>query len=100
MQDTPSFARRYNDLRQRVVDAYYNNEGSIRGLVKRFMVSAGFVRDLLGRFKVTGHIDPKPHGGGVDPTWTEANQQLLRDIVKDSSSATLGRYPVVVATAV
>ncbi len=81
-----------NDLRQRVVDAYHNKEGSIRGLAKRFMVSAGFVRNLLGRFKATGHIDPKPHSGGVEPTWTEANQQLLREIVKDSSSATLTQF--------
>jgi len=77
-----------NDLRQRVVNAYQNKEGSMRGLARRFMVSLGFVRNLLGRFKATGHIEPKPHGGGIEPTWTEANQDVLRDIVKHSPSAT------------
>lgn len=81
-----------NDLRQRVVNAYQNKEGSMRGLARRFMVSLGFVRNLLGRFKATGHIEPKPHGGGIEPTWTEANQHVLRDIVKHSPSATLEQY--------
>ncbi len=76
-----------NDLRQRVVEAYHNKEGSMRGLAKRFMVSLGFVRNLLGRFNATGHIER-----GVEPTWTEANQHVLRDIVRRSPSATLKQY--------
>jgi len=41
-----------------VVNAYQNKEGSMRGLARRFMVSLGFMRNLIGRFKATGHIEP------------------------------------------
>jgi transposase len=51
------------DLREKIVTAYENQEGSMQKLAKRFQVSKNFVADLLKRFKETGQIAPKPHGG-------------------------------------
>ena len=53
------------DLRRRVINAYYNREGSQRQLAKRFQVSLTFVRNLLRHYRQTGTIEPKKHGGGI-----------------------------------
>jgi transposase len=56
------------DLREKIVTAYGNQEGSMQKLAKRFKVSKIFVADLLKRFKDTGQIAQKPHGGGHPPS--------------------------------
>ena len=53
-----------NDLRLRVVQAYENQEGSMRQLAARFRLSLSCGRDLLTRYRTTGSVAPKPHGGG------------------------------------
>lgn len=53
------------DLRLRVVNAYYNREGSQRQIAERFKVSLTFVRNLLRHYRQTGTIQPKKHGGGA-----------------------------------
>ena len=40
------------DLREKVVTAYDNQEGSMEKLAVRFSVSPGFVRNLLGSVDV------------------------------------------------
>lgn len=70
-----------NDLRQRVVAAYEAKEGSQRKLAKRFKVSESFVKRLLRRYRATGSVSPKPHGGGavakIDATKLNKLQQLV-----------------------
>ena len=39
-------------------------EGSLRVIAKRFSVSLSFVWSLWARYKQTGSVEPKPHGGG------------------------------------
>jgi transposase len=56
-----------NDLRQRVIGAYHNAEGSLRKLAVRFSVSLNFVWLLLERFRENDRVDPKPYGGGQPP---------------------------------
>jgi transposase len=53
------------DLRRRVINAYYNKEGSQRQIAKKFQVSLTFVRNLLRHYRQTGTIEPKKHGGGA-----------------------------------
>ena len=48
------------DLREKVLQAYRNKEGSMMALSERFMVSLSFVFRLVKRFKHNGHINPKP----------------------------------------
>ena len=52
------------DLRRRVLDAWQRGEGSQRQLAKRFSVHLTFVRNLLRRYRQSGSIEPRPHGGG------------------------------------
>ncbi len=52
------------DLRQKIIDAYENDEGSMRILAKRFKVSFSFVTNLLKRYFLTGNAAPKAYGGG------------------------------------
>lgn len=51
------------DLRQRILSAWQNQEGTQRDLAKRFPVSLSFIRDFLRRYRETGEIVPKPQGG-------------------------------------
>ena len=44
------------DLRQKIVEADHNQEGSYRQLAHRFRVSLSFVKRLLKRYKDTGGI--------------------------------------------
>ena len=48
------------DIRERIIQAYLNGEGSQRVIARRFTVSLSFVRDLLCRFRRTGTFAPAP----------------------------------------
>jgi transposase len=48
------------DLREKVLKAYNDKEGSMRELAERFMVSLKFVFTLIKSFNQNGHINPKP----------------------------------------
>jgi transposase len=52
------------DFRRKVVRAYEQGEGSQRQLARIFGVSLSFIQDLLQRYRQTGSVAPKPHGGG------------------------------------
>jgi transposase len=52
------------DFRLKVVRAYERGQGSQRDLARLFGVSLSFIHDLLQRYRQTGGVDPKPHGGG------------------------------------
>jgi transposase len=47
------------DIRQKVVEAYVNKEGSIRKLAKRFKISKKAVSGFIARFRRTGKLEPK-----------------------------------------
>ncbi len=78
-----------NDLRQRVIDAYHNAEGSLRKLAVRFSVSLNFVWLLLERFRETGRVDPKPHGGGQPPKIQGEELEALQHLVEQHNDASL-----------
>lgn len=78
-----------NDLRKKVIDAYRNREGSLREIAARFSVSLNFVWLLLQRYKKTGRVDPKPHGGGKKRKIEGVNLIILRQLVERRSDATL-----------
>jgi transposase len=70
------------DLRQKIVEAYENKEGSMRKLAKRFKVSKDFVAKLLKRVKQTGQMAPKPHGGGHPPSIKAIGQTFLKELIE------------------
>jgi putative transposase len=77
------------DLRQKIVDAYNNQEGSYRQLAQRFRVSLSFVKRLLKRYKDTGKIEPKPHGGGQRSKLKPQQLETVRQLVQEDNDAIL-----------
>jgi transposase len=77
------------DLRTRVVTAYENHEGSMRQLATRFRLSLSCVRDLLTRYRATGDVAPKPHGGGYPAKLDAAGLNTVQTLVQQDPDATL-----------
>ncbi len=76
------------DLRQKIVDAYEQQEGSQRELAQRFKVSPNFVRLLLKRHQTEGTIEPKSHTGGFDSKLAN-HLDLVKQLVEQDNDATL-----------
>ncbi|PSB16188.1 transposase [Phormidesmis priestleyi ULC007] len=76
------------DLRQKVVDAYEQQEGSQRELAKRFKVSPNFVRLLLKQHQTEETIEPKPHTGGFDSKLAN-HLDRVQQLVEQDNEATL-----------
>jgi transposase len=78
-----------NDLRKRILDAVDNQEGSRRKLAARFKVNTSTITKLLRLWRETGSFEPRPHGGGVEPTLDHAALQRLAKLVEKAPDATL-----------
>src|SRR3954469_24801426 len=78
-----------NDLRQRILDAVDDREGSRRKLAVRFKVNTSTITKLLRLRRETGSFEPRPHAGGVAPTLDDAALQRLRELVEETPDATL-----------
>lgn len=77
------------DLRQRVIAAYQAKEGSQRQLAKRFKVSLSFVRDITRRYRQTGTVEPKPHGGGAVAKLGQSQLLIVKALVEAQPDALL-----------
>ena len=86
------------DLRLRVVQAYENHEGSMRQLAARFRISLSCVRDLLTRYRATGDVAPKPHGGGYPAKLDASGRDALKSLVHVTPDATLQELCTQLAT--
>jgi transposase len=78
-----------NDLRQRILDAVDNKEGSRRKLAVRFKVNTSTITKLLRLRRQTGSCEPRPHAGGVAPTLDGDALERLRRLVEETPDATL-----------
>jgi transposase len=78
-----------NDLRQRILDAVDNNEGSRGKLAARFKVNTSTITKLLRLRRETGSYEPRPHGGGVEPPLDHEALERLRKLVEETPDATL-----------
>jgi transposase len=76
-------------LRARVVTAYLQGEGSYQEIADRFLVSAGFVHEMVRRFLATGRLEPAPHGGGCHRLGV-AGERALVTLIAQRPDATLG----------
>ena len=70
-----------NDLRRRIVDAVDNREGSRRKLAARFGVDPSTITRLLQLRRETGSFEPRPRGGGIEPTLDHDALERLRKLV-------------------
>ena len=75
------------DLRQKVINAHTNQEGSQRELAKRFSVSLSFVQSLLRRYRNSGTVEAKPHGGGQKPKLNNEQLRLVELLVELDNDA-------------
>ena len=73
------------DLRQKILSAWQNKEGTQRELAKRFKVSLSFLRDFLRRYRETGQIAARTQGGDRRSKLKGKEQELLKIIVTDKS---------------
>ncbi|MEO0970457.1 MAG: transposase [Cyanobacteria bacterium J06639_18] len=79
------------NLRQNIIDAYNNKEGSYRQLAKRFCVSLSFIQTLIGRYQHTGRVEPLPHAGGNQPKLKSEHLEVLKQLVQENNDATLDK---------
>ena len=85
------------DLCERVWAAWQRGNESQQAVAARFGVSASFVRDLSRRFRTSGTLVPKAHGGGRRPAADNndlTNDECHRRLVAKGaalSRATVGR---------
>ncbi len=85
------------DLRQRVVSAYEQGEGSISEIASRFGVCPAFVKKVLRQWRESGDLSPRPHGGGKPRSLTERQRRLLRRKVRDEGDISLAELQIFLA---
>jgi transposase len=73
------------DLRERILAAYDQREGTREEVARRFRVSLGLVKKLLQQRRQTGDIRPRHRHSGRKPLLVASHQQKLRQL--------LGRRP-------
>ena len=76
------------DLRQKIIEAYQNQEGSQRKLAQRFKVSLSFIQNLLKRYRETGEIAPRQRGKGFAPKLAKY-LKIVEQLVSDQNDARL-----------
>jgi transposase len=77
------------DFRQKIIEAYEEENLSLRQLAKRFRVALSFIQKLIKQWRETGTIEPKPHGGGQKLKLTSEQIILVGDLIKEKNDATL-----------
>ena len=77
------------DLRQKIINAFRNREGSYRKFAKRFHVSLSFVQTLIGRYLDTGTIETLPHNSGNPAKVKEEHYPVSTKFVEEKNDATL-----------
>ena len=77
------------DLRQKIIDAHNQQEGSQRQLAKRFRVSLSFIENLLKRYRRDGTVEARAHGGGRTAKLSIEQERVLVTLVEEDNDAIL-----------
>jgi len=77
------------DLRQKIVEAYLNGQGSMRQLATQFNVARSFVQKIIQRYQDEGTLAPKPRGGQVPPKLAPEYWPIVKALVEADNDATL-----------
>lgn len=77
------------DLRERILAAYDNDEGTREEVARRFRVSLGMVKKLLQQRRQTGDIGPRHHLAGRKPMIVATHQSQLRALLAKKNDLTL-----------
>jgi transposase len=77
------------DLRERILTAYDQKEGTREEVARRFRVSLGMVKKLLQQRRHTGDIRPRHRHSGRKPLLVLSHQQRLRQLLGRKPDLTL-----------
>jgi transposase len=77
------------DLRERIVAAVEAGEHTLQELAEAFAVDLSTIVRLLQRYRSTGSVQPKPHGGGMPPKLDRQAVARLLELVRQQPDATL-----------
>ena len=77
------------DLRERILAAYDQEEGTREEVAHRFRVSLGMVKKLLQQRRRTGHIGPRHHYSGRKPLIVARHHDQLRGLLDKKPDLTL-----------
>ena len=77
------------DLRQKIIEAHNQKEGSQRQLAKRFRVSLSFIENLLKRYRTEGTVEPRAHGGGRVAKLSVEQEQVLANLGAEDNDGIL-----------
>jgi transposase len=80
------------DLRERVLAAYEQGEGSQVAIARRFRVCPATVCNWLRQAREDGRRRPKPHRGGPDGRLGPHELALLQGLVAETNDARLDQY--------
>jgi len=73
------------DIRQKILSAWQNKEGTQRELAARFKVSLSFISEFFREYRETGEIAPKPQGGDRRSKIKDQEEELLKKIVTEQN---------------
>ena len=77
------------DLRERILAAYDNDEGTREEMARRFRVSLGMVKKLLQQRRHTGDIAPRHRLSGRKPLIVSTHRGQLRALLARKNDLTL-----------
>ena len=77
------------DLRERILSAYDNKEGTREEIAARFRVSLGMVKKLLQQRRKTGNIAARHHLAGRKPTILAVHRGRFRALLQKKNDLTL-----------
>lgn len=77
------------DLRERILAAYDNEDGTREDIARRFRVSLGLVKKLLAQRQRTGDIAPRHRFTGRKPLLVAAHRGQLRAMLAKETDMTL-----------
>lgn len=77
------------DLRERILGAYDNDEGTRPEIAHRFRVSLGMVKKLLQQRRRTGDIAPRYRFCGRKPMIVAAHRSQMRSLLARKNDLTL-----------
>ena len=77
------------DLRERILAAYDNDEGTRADMARRFRVSLGLVKKLLQQRRRTGDLAPRHRYSGRKPLIVATHRSQLRALLHKKNDLTL-----------
>lgn len=77
------------DLRQKIIDLYYEGETSQRELARIFNVSKSFIQKLLKQYRETGIVGAKERTEQTPRKLADEELEILTEIVEEKNDRTL-----------